>query len=63
MTIQLGVDVRNAMADVIESTIGTSPRLKLYTGAAPASCAATETGTLLANVTLPSDWLAAAANG
>lgn len=63
MTIQLSVAVRNARADAYESTIGTGPKLQIRTGAQPANCAAAATGTLLAEITLPADWMAAAANG
>lgn len=63
MAVQLSVAVRNAMLDVIESTIGVSPVLEIRTGAAPANCAAADSGTLLASLTLPSDWMAAAASG
>lgn len=63
MALQMGVAMRNARADAIESTIGTSARLNIYTGAAPANCAAADTGTLLATLILPSDWMAAASAG
>lgn len=63
MTVQLSVTVRNAKLDVMESTIGTSPILKFLSGTMPADCAAAETGTVLATLTLPSDWMAAAASG
>lgn len=63
MTIQFGTTLRNAMLDQIESTIGTSPIMKIRTGAAPANCAAADSGTVLATITLPSDWMAAAASG
>lgn len=63
MTIQLSTPVRNARLDVIESTIGTSPIMRILTGSAPANCAAAETGTVLAELTLPSDWMAAASSG
>ena len=63
MALQLSVSVRNARLDAIESTIGTSPILKIRTGAAPANCAAADTGTVLATMTLPSDWAAAASSG
>lgn len=55
------VAVRNAMLDAYESTIGTAPLLRFYSGAMPATAADTTTGTLLASITLPSDWLAGAA--
>lgn len=63
MTIQHSVAVRNARLDAIETTVGTSPILEIRTGAQPANCAAADSGTLLASITLPSDWLAAAASG
>ncbi len=63
MAIQLSTAVRNARLDVIESTIGTSAILRIRTGAAPANCAAADTGTVLATLTLPSDWMAAASGG
>lgn len=65
MTLQLSVAVRNARLDAIESTIGTSAVLKIYelTAGAPANCAASITGTVLATLTLSSDWMAAASSG
>lgn len=63
MTIQLSVAVRNAMANQLEATAGTSPKLQIRTGAQPADCATAASGTLLAELTLPSDWLAAASAG
>ena len=63
MTMQYGVALRNAQLDQIESTISTSPKLRFYSGSMPANCAASATGTLLAELTLPSDWLAAASSG
>lgn len=63
MAIQLSVAVRNARLDAIESTIGTSAILKIRTGAPPATCATADSGTVLATVNLPSDWLAAASSG
>jgi hypothetical protein len=63
MAIQLSTSVRNARLDAIETTIGTSPIMKIRTGAQPADCATADSGTVLATLTLPSDWLAAAASG
>lgn len=63
MALQLSVAVRNAQADAAESTTGTSPKLQLRTGSVPANCAAADSGTLLCEITLPSDWLAAASSG
>jgi hypothetical protein len=63
MAIQLSVAVRNARLDQIESTIGTAPTLEIRTGSPPANCAAADIGTVLATMTLPSDWMANAASG
>lgn len=63
MSIQLSVGVRNARLDAIETVIGPSAVLKIKTGAAPADCATADSGTVLASLTLPSDWMAAAASG
>lgn len=65
MTIQLSTSVRNAKLDAIESTIGTTAVLKIFDSGAspPANCAAADVGTALAILTLPSDWMAAAASG
>lgn len=63
MTLQYGTSVRNARLDTVESTIGTSAILKIRSGAAPANCAAADSGTVLSTVNLPSDWMAAASGG
>ena len=63
MTMQLSVTVRNARLDAFESAIGTGAVLKIRTGAQPANCAAADSGTALATLTLPSDWMAAASSG
>lgn len=63
MAVQLSVSVRNARLDAIESTTGTSAVLKIRTGAQPASCATADSGTVLASMTLDSDWMGAASNG
>jgi hypothetical protein len=63
MTIQFSEGVRNARLDAIESNTGTDAVLKLRTGAQPANCAAADSGTVVATMTLPSDWMAAAASG
>jgi len=63
MTIQLSDPVRNARLDSIETTIGATAKLQFRSGAQPANCAAADTGTLLAELTLPSDWMNAASGG
>jgi hypothetical protein len=63
MTIQYSVTVRNAKLDAVETAIGVSAILKIYTGTVPANVAAARTGTILATVALPADWMAAASSG
>ena len=63
MALQFSVAVRNAMLDAIETAIGASAILKIRTGAAPADCATADSGTVLASISCPADYLAAAASG
>lgn len=63
MTVQLSDTVRNAMLDSMETAIGTSAIMKIRTGAQPATCATADSGTVLATLALPSDWMAAASGG
>lgn len=63
MAFQFSTTVRNAWLDAIESTIGTSVTLEIRSGAAPATCATADSGTVLATITLPADWMAAASGG
>ena len=63
MALQLSDAVRNARLDAIEASIGTGAVLKIRTGAPPANCAAADSGTVLATLTLPSDWMDAASGG
>lgn len=63
MALQYSVAVRNAQLDAVEGTAGTAALLRIYSGSPPANCAAAASGTLLAEMTLPSDWMAAASSG
>lgn len=65
MTIQLSVAARNARLDTFETTAGTAAKLRILTnpGSIPADCATAQNGTLLCEMALPSDWLAAASAG
>ena len=63
MAVQLSVAVRNARLDAIETTIGATAVLKIRSGSVPADCATADAGTVLATLTLPSDWMAAASSG
>ncbi len=61
--MQLSVALRNALLDALETATGATPRLRMLTGAMPANCAAAQTGTLLVEQNLPSDWMSAASAG
>lgn len=63
MAVQLSVAVRNARLDAIETNIGTSAVLRIRSGAQPATCATADSGTVLATLSLPVDWMAAASSG
>lgn len=63
MALQFSVAVRNAMLDTCESAVGVSAILRIRTGAQPATCATADSGTVLATLTLPSDWMSAASAG
>ncbi len=63
MALQYSTTVNNARLDAIETAIGTSAILRIRTGSVPANCAAADTGTVLATINLPSDWMAAASSG
>lgn len=60
MAIQYGLALNQARLNLIESTAGTAPLLRIFSGSLPANCAAADGGTLLATITLPTDWLTAA---
>jgi hypothetical protein len=63
VTIQKSTDLRDAQNDLWESILGTSPTLELRTGAPPASCAAADSGTLVASMSLPADFMSASSGG
>jgi hypothetical protein len=63
MAFQFSTAARNAALDAIETTVGASPTLEIRSGSVPANCAAAASGTVLATLALPSDWLAAASSG
>jgi hypothetical protein len=63
MAFQLSVAARNQLLDAIEAATGTSAIIRIRTGAPPATCATADSGTVLAEATLPSDWMAAASGG
>lgn len=62
--MQFDTATRNAINDAIETTWGTAPILRLYNGTMPATPATALSGnTLLAEGTLPSDWMADSSAG
>lgn len=63
MALQYSVTVRNAQLDAFETAIGATAVLKIRTGSPPANCATADSGTVLATLNLPSDWMAAASSG
>lgn len=63
MTIKYSTTLRNALLDGIESGIGSSAKMYIRTGAAPANTTDADSGSLLATLNLPTDWMAAAASG
>lgn len=63
MGIQLSTSVRNDRLDRIETTIGSDPVMKIRTGAPPTNCGTADSGTVVATLTLPTDWMAAASSG
>ena len=63
MALQYSSTIRDNQLDQVESTIGTSAVMRILTGSPPANCAAAETGTILAELSLPSDWMNAASGG
>jgi len=63
MAFQFSTAARNGALDALEVAAGTSAVLRIRTGAPPANCAAARTGTVLATMNLPSDWMSAASGG
>lgn len=63
MAVKFSAAVKNGMLDAIETAISTSAVLKIRSGAAPAAITDADAGTVLATLTLPSDWMAAASGG
>ena len=62
--MQYAAAIRDAQNDAIETNVGTAPILRVYNGTPPANVAASLSGnTLLAEGTLPSDWMGASSAG
>lgn len=60
---QFATATRDALNDLLETQLGASPKLKGYTGSKPANISDAATGTLLFDMTLPSDFMAASSSG
>ncbi len=60
MTLQYAPSNGNAQLDAIETEVGASPIMEIRSGAPPALLATARTGTVLATITLPADWMSAA---
>jgi hypothetical protein len=63
MALKFSTVVKNAELDAIETAIAASAILKIRTGAPPATIADADSGTVLATINLPADWMAAANAG
>jgi hypothetical protein len=63
MAFQFSTAARNASLDAIETTVGTAAILRLRTGAVPAACSTADSGTVLAQLNLPTNWMADAVSG
>ena len=63
MALQFSTPVRNAMLDAIESAVGTSAVVRIFTGSVPASTSTANAGTNLVTWNLGSDWAANASGG
>ena len=63
MTFQLSTAARNGALDAIEVAAGTAAQLRIRSGAPPANAAAARTGTVLATMALPLDYMSAASGG
>jgi hypothetical protein len=64
MAVTYSHAVSNAKNDAVETTIGASPILRVYSGDVPTNArTALVAQVLRAEGTLPSDWMAASANG
>ena len=61
MAFQYGTTLRNNRVGQIQTTVGGSGVLKIFSGAEPANCAASDPSGLLATITLPSTFLTSSA--
>lgn len=57
MAFQYGTTLRNNQVAAIQTTVGSSGTLKIFSGAEPANCAAADPTGLLCTITLPATFL------
>jgi len=62
-TFQEGVASRNARLNALATAIGSSGTLKIFSGALPANCAASDPTGVLCTITLPATPFASASGG
>ena len=60
MAMQYGATLRNNQVSQLQTTIGASGTLKVFSGAVPANCAAADPAGLLATIALPASFLTSA---
>lgn len=61
--LQFSRDIQNTSLDLVQSIIGPTPILRFLTGVIPATVAASDPGTVVLTMILPSVWLTGAAQG
>lgn len=61
MAFQYGATLRNNQVSQIQTSIGSSGTLKIFSGAEPANCAAADPAGLLATIALPATFLTSSA--
>jgi hypothetical protein len=60
---QFSETLRNNRLNQVETTLGGAPKLRIMSGAKPAGCNDADNGTMLCEITLPSDWMTTASGG
>jgi len=61
--VKYSVLVRNAKLDAIQREVGERPALVIFTGSPPPTCSSGATGTVLAQIPMPAEWMKIAKNG
>ena len=62
-TLQFSTTMRNDMMDQLQVAAGATAVLNIYNGALPVNCASSNAGTVLASISLPTAFMAAASGG